>query len=96
MMSFYFKRVCMYVRLSVFMSLVHLYFCLSGQSGLFLYHFLKFLFYIFHCISTLFSPFTFTTNADVHCFLVGQCMQDHGLSFHLVTDFFPQISNSKP
>lgn len=83
MMSFYFKRVCMSVRLSVFMSLVHLYFCLSGQSGLFLYHFLKSLFYIFHCISTLFSPFTFTTNADVHCVLVGQCMQDHGLSLFI-------------
>lgn len=83
MMSFYFKRVCMSVRLSVFMSLVDLYFCLSGQSGLFLYHFLKSLFYIFHCISTLFSPFTFTTNADVHCVLVGQCMQDHGLSLFI-------------
>lgn len=82
MMSFYFKRVCMSVRLSVFTSLVHLYFCLSDQSGLFLFIF----FYLYFSLNfnTIFTKSdTFTTNADVHCVLVGQCMQDHGLSLFI-------------
>lgn len=94
MVSFLFLTcLYMYVCLSVCMSPYPLYFCLSGQSGLFSFFFIS-ISYIFHYIlSTLFSPALtpLLTMLMYIVFLVGQCMQDHELSFFIrwLNFFFP-------